>query len=127
MPTSKWHFFCFLSNNKKESRKRLEDILGKDPNYREALTLLAQLDFAEGNYEKALVALEKTGEELDKSAELQNMKGSINVARKEWSAAEKAFQTAIAVDSANFTNYKKMLLFYEMRGEKKKSRFFWLK
>ena len=104
-------FFYLLSDKKEESRKRLDHILAKDPNYRDALALLAQLEFTEGNYDKALAALEKIGEELDKSAELQNLKGRIHVAQKQWDAAETAFQAAIAVDGANFTNYKTLLLF----------------
>lgn len=114
-------FFYLLSGKKEESRKRLDYILGKDPNYRDALALLAQLELTEGNYDQALETLAKTGEELDKSAELQNLKGRIHVAKKEWQVAEKAFQTAIAVDQANFINYKTLLLFYNTRGEKEKT------
>ncbi len=111
-------FFYLFSDKKEESRKRLDYILSKDPNYRDALALLAQLELTSGNYDKALAALGRIGAELDTSAELQRLKGRIHVAQKEWGAAEKAFQAAIAVDSADFNNYKTLLLFYETRGEK---------
>ena len=114
-------FFYLMSDKKEECRRRLNYILGKDPNYREALALLAQLELNSGNYDEALAALEKIGAELANSADLQNLKGRIHIARKEWDAAEKAFQAAIAVDSDNFNNYKTLLLFYEMREQKEQA------
>jgi tetratricopeptide (TPR) repeat protein len=114
-------FFYLLSDQKEESRKRLNYILEKDPNYREALALLAQLELTAGNYDKAMASLEKIGAELANSADLQNLKGRTHVARKEWEAAEKAFQAAIALDDANFNNYKTLLLFYETRGQKEQA------
>lgn len=113
-------FFYLLSGKKDESRKRLDHILGKDPKYRDALALLAQLEFTEKNYDKALAALGKLGEELNKSAELQNLKGRILAAQEQWEGAEKAFQKAIVIDGAAFANYQTLVLFYETRGEKEK-------
>ncbi|TKB23223.1 tetratricopeptide repeat protein [Desulfopila sp. IMCC35006] len=113
-------FFYLMSGKKEECRKRLDHILTKDPTYRDALALLAQLEFSEGHYDQALAALEKIGEELDKSAELQNLKGRILAAQKQWEGAEKAFQKAIAIDDAAFANYQTLVLFYETRGEKDK-------
>ena len=122
MLISRWPFFYFLSGKKVETHERLAHILAKDPNYRDALALLAQLEFSEGNYDKALATLEKIGEEGDKSAELQNLKGRIHMAQKKWDAAEAAFQAAIAVDEAKFANYKTLLFFYETRGEEDKAK-----
>jgi tetratricopeptide (TPR) repeat protein len=111
-----------LSGKKEESRKRIDHILGIEPNYRDALALLANLELAEGNFDKSLTALKKTGEELENSGELQNLLGRIYAAQKQWDAAEAAFQRAIAVDGANFTNYKTLLLLYETRKEQEKAR-----
>jgi tetratricopeptide (TPR) repeat protein len=113
-------FFYLLSGKKAESRKRIDHILGIDPNYRDALTLLANLELAEGNFDKALTALKKIGEGLDNSGELQNLLGRIYAAQEQWDAADAAFHRAIAVDGANFTNYKTLLLLYETRKEKEK-------
>lgn len=113
-------FIYFLSNKKEECRKRLNHIFTKDPNYREALALLAQLELKEGNYDQALTALKQLGGELDTSAELLGLKGRIHVAQKKWDDAEAAFKAAIALDGDNFASSKALLLFYETRGDKNK-------
>jgi tetratricopeptide (TPR) repeat protein len=115
-------FFYLLSGKKEESRKQIEHVLGIDPNYLDALALLANLELSEGNFDKALAALKKIGAELENSGELQILLGRIYVAQKQWDAAEAAFQRAIAVDGANFTNYKTLLLLYETRKEQEKAK-----
>lgn len=111
-----------LSNKKDESRKRIDHILTKDPNYRDALTLLANLELNEGKIDKAMALLGKLGDEVDNSDELQNLKGRIYAAQQQWDAAEEAFQRAIAVNGANFINYKTLLLLYESKKEKEKAK-----
>lgn len=115
-------YFYLLSGEKEESRRRLDHILASDPNYHEALVLLANLELSEGNFDKALVELEKTGEKLDTSDDLQNLKGRIYAAQKQWDAAEAAFQTAISLDSSKFAHYKTLLHLYETRAEKEKAK-----
>lgn len=113
--------FYLLSHKKDDSRKRIEHILAKDQNYRDALTLLANLELTEGKFDEALAVLGKIGKDVDNSDELQNLKGRIYAAQQQWDAAEEAFQRAIAVNGANFVNYKTLLLLYESKKEKEKA------
>ena len=115
-------FFNFLSGQREESRKRLEHILAQDPKHRDALSLLANLELTEGNYDNALKAVEDIGEEHNTSDELQVLKGRIYVAQKQWDKAEATFKRAIAIDGGNFSNYKTLLLLYETRKDKDKSK-----
>ncbi|MFT5701036.1 MAG: tetratricopeptide (TPR) repeat protein [Desulforhopalus sp.] len=114
--------FYLFNRKTEESRKRIENILSRDPNHREALTLLANLELVAGNYEESLVALEKIGPEVDTSDDLQNVKGRIFAAQKQWGPAEKAFQNAIDLDKENLNNYRTLLLLYQKNQEKEKAK-----
>ncbi len=112
--------FYLLSNKKDESRKRTDHVLAKDPSHRAALTLLVNLELSDGKFAEALAVLGKIGDDVENSDELQNLKGRVYAAQEQWDDAEKAFQRAIAVNEANFINYKTLLLLYESKKEKEK-------
>ena len=111
-----------LSGNKGEARKRINHILQKDPNHREALSFLANLETMDGKFTEALAILDKLGKEADTSDGLQNLKGRIMAGQEKWPEAEAAFQRAIALNSSNFANHKTLLLLYESRREKDKAK-----
>ncbi|NTV51229.1 MAG: tetratricopeptide repeat protein [Desulfobulbaceae bacterium] len=115
-------FFYLMSGKKAESRKHLELVLAKDANYRDALTLLANLELVDGNFDQALAALEKTGDALNTSDELQNLKGRVHSAQKQWDKAEAAFQKAIVINGDNFLNFKTLLFFYKTIKEEEKAK-----
>jgi tetratricopeptide (TPR) repeat protein len=114
--------FYLLSQKKDESRKRVDHILAKDPNHRDALTLLANLELSERKFAEALAALGKIGKDVDTSDELQNLKGRIYAAQQQWDAAEEAFQKAIALNGDNFIHYKTLLFLYESKKDKAKAK-----
>jgi len=114
--------FYLLSGKREESRKQLDHILEKNPTYRDALALLANLELNEKKFTEALAALQKTGEELDKSDELQLIKGRIHAAQEQWGQAEEAFRKAIAINGESFANYKILLQLYDTRKDNEKAK-----
>lgn len=115
------HFYL-LSRKKEEARKRIELILAKDPNYRDALVLLANLELSEGKYEEALTALGRIGAESETSDELLNIRGRILAAQQQWDAAEEVFRRAIAANEDNFVNYETLLLLLQQKKDMLKSK-----
>jgi cytochrome c-type biogenesis protein CcmH/NrfG len=73
--------FYLLSRKTEESRKLVERILSKDPNHHDSLSLLANLELIDGNFEAAHAALAQLGdEEVESSIGLaqhpgQNLRG----------------------------------------------------
>ncbi len=114
--------FYLLSRQKDDSRKKIEHILSKDPNHRDALALLANLELIDGNYEAASKALHTIGNELDSSDQLQNIKGRIHAAQEQWDDAEEAFTKAITVNDTNIANYQILLRLYEQRKQREKAK-----
>ncbi len=115
-------FFYLLSGKREESRKQLDYILGKDPTYRDALALLANLELGERKFAEALATLQKTGEELNTFDELQLIKGRIHAAQEQWGPAEEAFRKAIAINGESLINYKTLLHLYDTRKETEKAK-----
>lgn len=111
-----------LARQKAESRQRIDQILSKEPQHRDTLALLANLELIEGNYDLATLALEKIGKETENSDQLLNIKGRIFAAKEEWDEAEKAFQQAIEVNNKNIANHQVLLRLYEQKQEKEKAK-----
>lgn len=113
--------FYLLNRKKAESRERLNNVLNQEPENREALTLLANLELVEGNYDEALAVLGKIGPEVENSDQLQNVKGRIFAAQEDWLEAEKAFLKAVSLKS-DLSNYRVLLLLYQKNQEKDKAK-----
>jgi tetratricopeptide (TPR) repeat protein len=100
-----------------QARALVQRVLTKDPANSQGLVLLANLELIEGNFAEALNALNKTGDELDSSDKLLNIKARIHAAADENIEAEEAFRKAIAIGNDNFYNYTSLLAFFESRKE----------
>lgn len=109
--------FFLLARKKEECRKRIEHILQKEPNHSDALALLSNLELIEGNFDAATEALDRIGEKVTTSDQLQNIKGRIHAAQEQWDLAEIAFKKAISVNKKNIANYQILLRLYEQKQE----------
>lgn len=114
--------FYLVNRQKLESRKRIELILEKEPTNQVALTLLANLEIVEGNYNVALETLAQIGDAVETSPELQNVKGRIFVAQELWREAEDALLKAASLGSDDLSNYRTLLLLYQKTQEKDKAK-----
>ncbi|PHR27545.1 MAG: hypothetical protein COA36_08925 [Desulfotalea sp.] len=114
--------FYLFNRKTEESRKRIQHILEIDPKHHAALTLLANVELVAGEYKESLAVLEKMGPVVDTSDELQNIKGRIFAAQKEWGPAEAAFQKAIELDKNNLSNYRTLLILYQQNLDKDKAK-----
>jgi tetratricopeptide (TPR) repeat protein len=106
-----------ITRQNEQARALVQRVLTKDPDNSQALVLLANLELMEGNFAEALNTLNKTGDELNNSDKLLNIKARIHAAAGEHIEAEEAFRKAIAIGTDNFNNYSVMLAFYESRKE----------
>lgn len=114
--------FYLFNRQSPESRKRIELILQQEPTHQAALTLLANLEIVEGNYESAFEALNVIGNPVESSPELQNVKGRIFAAQKEWGGAEESFLKAISLGVDDLSHYRTLLLLYQKNQEKDKAK-----
>lgn len=112
--------FYLIARKKAECRQLIERILAIDPGYQDALALLANLELLEGQYDKAMAAIDSVGERAASSDKVLNIRGRIFAAREQWAEAEHSFQQAIEADGTNFNNYRALLSFYQAREEKDK-------
>lgn len=113
--------FFLLNRKKNECRARIENVLAQEPDNREALTLLANLELVEGNFDEALAVLDRIGAEVANSDQLQNVKGRIFAAQEKWLEAENAFLKAISLKS-DLSNYRVLLFLYQKNQEKEKAK-----
>ena len=114
--------FYLFNGQSTESRNKIDLILQMEPTHRPALTLLANVEIVEGNYEAAFETLDKIGDAVDTSPELQNVKGRIFAAQEQWSAAEEAFVKALSLGKDDLSNYRTLLLLYQKTQERDKAK-----
>ena len=96
--------------------------MSKDPNHRDSLSLLANLELIDGNFEAAHAALDQLGEEVESSINLLNTRGRIFVAEEKWGDAEAAFRKAIEIEPDNINIYRPLLLIYQMQNKTAEAR-----
>ncbi len=106
----------FLARQPDSAKKYINTVLTKKPDNKEGIILQTNLFMAEKQYERALENLSKLGEEVDKSALLQNLKGQIFVLQNDFNAAEKCFVRATELDKASLIGYKNLLQLYQNSG-----------
>ncbi len=111
--------FYLLTQDRKSSRKRIDQVLEIDPKHKDALILLANIELMDGKGDAAMKIVDSFGTEAESSARLLNLKGRIYATEKKWPQAEESFKKALAADKENLSHYMMLLRFYEERQDSK--------